>query len=48
MQRYLLDRIMNPNTFLFQSAEITEDDSDFQQAIINSMNQYSDDNDDSH
>ena len=59
MQRYLLERIMNPtpnrinmpmnpSPFLFQSTEISEDDSDFQQAIINSMSQLhnSDDNED--
>jgi len=48
MQRYLIERIINtaPNSintgasnFLFDPPEITEDDSDFQQAIIDSISQ---------
>ena len=50
MQRYLIERIINtepnnintgPPNFFFDSTEIAEDDSDFQQAIINSMSQSS-------
>ena len=50
IQRYLIERIINtepnnintgPPNFFFDSTEIAEDDSDFQQAIINSMSQSS-------